>query len=180
MLCTSYKEISTGGCARRLYVEEVIMARGPIVVGVDGSQSSLDALRFAAKEAAKERAEDGLDLVVVHVRRLPWAMTSETVAPVSQAADLIARETEEAVKQLLEGSTVTWRWFLREGDPARELVRVAEEQQARAIAVGGHKHGALTAALVRSVDSSLVHLYCGTLFIVRPDVREPAEPALPV
>jgi hypothetical protein len=70
-------------------------------------------------------------------------------------------------------------WVTRVGELASELVRVAEEQQARAIAVGGHEHGALTAALVRSVDSSLVHLYCGTLFIVRTDVRTPVEPSLP-
>jgi nucleotide-binding universal stress UspA family protein len=159
--------------------KEVIMARGPIVVGVDGTQSSLDALEFAVKEASKERAEDGLDLVIVHVRRLPWSMSSETVAPVSAAVDEVARETEDEIKRRLQGATVTWRWMLREGDPARELVRVADEQKARAIAVGGHKHGALTAALVRSVDSSLVHLYCGTLFIVRPDVRVPVEASLP-
>jgi nucleotide-binding universal stress UspA family protein len=151
------------------------MARGPIVVGVDGTPSSLDALEFAVKEATKERAEDGLDLVVVHVRRLPWSMSTETAAPQSQALDEVARDTEDAVKRQLEGASVTWRWVLRDGDAAHELVRVADEQQARAIAVGGHKHGALTAALVRSVDSSLVHLYCGTLFIVRPDVRKAVE-----
>jgi nucleotide-binding universal stress UspA family protein len=155
------------------------MARGPIVVGVDGTQSSWDALDFAVKEASKERAEDGLDLLVVHVSRLPWAMSSDTVAPVSAAVEEVARETEDEAKRRLQGASVTWRWVRRTGDTARELVRVADEQQARAIAVGGHKHGALTAALVRSVDSSLVHMYCGTLFIVRPDVRALSEPALP-
>jgi nucleotide-binding universal stress UspA family protein len=151
------------------------MARGPIVVGVDGTPSSMEALEFAVKEATKERADDGLDLVVVHVRRLAWSMSTETAAPQSQALDEVVRDTEDAVKVQLQGAGVTWRWVLRDGDPARELVRVADEQQARAIAVGGHKHGALTAALVHSVDSSLVHLYCGTLFIVRPDARKPAE-----
>jgi nucleotide-binding universal stress UspA family protein len=145
------------------------MARGPIVVGVDGSESSLDALRFAAQHASKDRAEEGLDLVVVHVRTRPWMMTTQTIAPVAEAADTIAQQAEDDVKRLLFGSPVTWRWVSREGDPARELVKVAEEKQARAIAVGGHKHGAFTSALVRSVDSSLVHLYCGTLYIVRPD-----------
>jgi nucleotide-binding universal stress UspA family protein len=155
------------------------VARGPIVVGVDGTPSSLEALSFAVKEAGKERADDGLDLVIVHVRRLPWSMSTETAAPQSQALEAVARETEDAVKRQLQGARVTWRWVLREGDPARELVRVADEQQARAIAVGGHKHGALSAALVRSVDSSLVHMYCGTLFIVRPDVRKPADSVMP-
>jgi nucleotide-binding universal stress UspA family protein len=155
------------------------MARGPIVVGVDGTESSLGALRFAAHHAAKDRAEDGLDLLVVHVRTRPWMVTSQTVAPVSEAVETIAEDAEDAVKRELYGSTVTWRWLIREGDPAKELVKVAEEKDARAIAVGGHKHGKFTAALVRSVDSSLVHLYCGTLYIVRPDAR-PSRPPVPV
>ncbi len=155
------------------------MAKGPIVVGVDGTKCSLDALNFAVGEAGKARADDGLDLVIVHVRHVPWTMSSEAAAPVSEAMDEVERETEDAVKRQLEGALITWRWVVREGDPARELVRVAKEQHARAIAVGGHRHGALTAALVRSVDSSLVHTYGGTLFIVRPDDHEEREPALP-
>lgn len=155
------------------------MARGSIVVGVDGTKSSLDALRFAAATASKDRDEHGLDLLVVHVKRLPWAVSSTTLAPITETVETIAREAEDAAKALLAEYLVTWRWVLREGDPARELIKVAKQTEARAIAVGGHRHGPLTSALVRSVDTSLVHGYCGTLFIVRPDERpaaaEPAE-----
>jgi hypothetical protein len=76
---------------------------------VDGTQSSLEALEFAAGEASKDRAEDGLDLVVVHVRHLPWAMSSDTLAPVNDAVEEVARDAEDAVKRLLEGAGVTWR-----------------------------------------------------------------------
>jgi nucleotide-binding universal stress UspA family protein len=156
-----------------------MMARGPIVVGVDGTPPSLEALRFAVGEAKKQRADDGLDLVVVHVRHLPWTLSSNTLAPMTETLDTLAFDTERAVKEELAGVMVTWRWVPREGDPAKELVRVANEHHARAIAVGGHRHGALTAALVHSVDASLVHTYGGTLFIVRPEAGD-AEQVVPV
>jgi nucleotide-binding universal stress UspA family protein len=155
------------------------MARGPIVVGVDGTQPSLEALRFAVSEAEKRRADDGLDLVVVHVRHLPWSLSSSTLAPMTETLETLAVQTERAVKEELAAVMVTWRWVPREGDPAKELVRVAKEYHARAIAVGGHRHGTLTAALVHSVDSSLVHTYGGTLYIVRPEAND-GEPAVPV
>lgn len=145
------------------------MPKGPIVVGVDGIEPSLDALRFARDAARRERAEDGLDLVVVHVRRSPWTgWTAEAAAPVLEAVDDIERDAEAAVRGVLSGDFITWRWVVAQGDPAREIIRVANDVGARAIAVGGHRHGAFTSALVRSVDAGLVHAYEGTLLIVRP------------
>ncbi len=148
--------------------EEAVMPKGPIVVGVDGSEASADALRFARDAARKERADDGLDLVVVHVRHAPWSgVSAETALPVADTLDEIERDTERTVRRLLDGDFVTWRWVVRDGDPAKEIVAAAEEVDARAIAVGGHRHGLFTSALVRSVDASLVHSYPGTLLIVR-------------
>ena len=59
---------------------------------------------------------------------------------------------------------------VRGGDPARELVKEANEQHAAAIAIGGHHHSAIGGALVHSVAASLIHEFAGSLVIVRGEL----------
>jgi nucleotide-binding universal stress UspA family protein len=145
------------------------MREGPIVVGVDESAESMHALAKMVELASADRATEGTDLVVVFVRSRGWMAG---VAPQAQvemvtALDEMQHDVERKVQGAMEGSPLAWKFVVREGDPAHELIHEAEVQGAAGIAVGGHRHSPIGGVLVHSVEARLVHTYDGSLLIMR-------------
>ena len=106
-----------------------------LVVGVDETGESQNALARAAELA---RAA-GLSLVVVHVRHVPVLaeMSAMTIGPATQDLDPIEDATRRASEKVLEETGVDWEFVVRSGDPAHELMAVADDRSAVAIVVGG-------------------------------------------
>lgn len=122
-----------------------------LLVGVDGSDTSLRAGAYAAGMARRQRAR----LVVLYVRPFSavagfsaGAATSMQEAYHSVAADL--RQTAEEQGARLGIDIV---FVERNGNPFAEIVRLADEIQADAVIVG-----ASTKAGHRFVGSLAVHL----------------------
>jgi len=137
-----------------------------LVVGVDDTDDSKNALARAAELA---RADD-VRLVVVHVRHIPVMaeMSAWTIGPAQQGLDTIEAATRQASEDVLQGTGVNWEFVIRSGDPAHELMAVANDRSA-AIVVGGRPHRAALSGLVGSVDAALVHRFHGSVFVVRGD-----------
>ena len=152
------------------------MREGPVVVGVDGTPESLRALSKMAELVTEKRAAGGLDLVVVFVRSSGWTGgLSQAQAELVKALDEAESDAEREVKAALDGVNLTWRFVVRSGDPAHELIQEAEEQEAAGIAVGGHRHSTIGGVLVHSVESRLVHAYDGSLLILRDPASAPSS-----
>jgi nucleotide-binding universal stress UspA family protein len=64
---------------------------------------------------------------------------------------------------------VSKEFVIRSGDPAHELMAMADDRSAVAIVVGGKPHKAALSGLVGSVDAALVHRFHGSVLIVRGD-----------
>jgi nucleotide-binding universal stress UspA family protein len=149
------------------------MRHRPLVVGVDGSPESVLALGEAVHLAEQHAGEGGLDIVVVFVRQVPWAvMAYDASSAVNSALDEIEAEVRRQAEDALWGRNLSWRVEVRVGEPAHELVGVALEHSAQMIVVGGHRHGVVGAALTRAVNSELVHGFAGSLLIVRPPLAD--------
>jgi nucleotide-binding universal stress UspA family protein len=148
------------------------MRHRPLVVGVDGSPQSGLALAEAVHLAERHAGEGGLDLVVAFVRQLSWAAMSIAGSEVSSALDEMEAGVRRQAEDALWGRNLSWRVEVRVGEPAHELVQVALEHGAQMIVVGGHRHGAVGAALTRAVNSELVHGFEGSLLIIRPPVAD--------
>ncbi|MET9730996.1 universal stress protein [Streptomyces sp. NPDC006458] len=106
-----------------------------IMVGVDGSDSSLRAAAYASGLARRQRAL----LAVVYVQPVP-AAGAALGAPVAEATgeiaeDLVAqiREAAERVKGIFD---VRWEFHTLRGDPYSGLVQAADELKADAVVVG--------------------------------------------
>ncbi|MFE6287261.1 universal stress protein [Streptomyces sp. NPDC057877] len=106
-----------------------------IVVGVDGSDSSLRAAAYAGGLARRQRAL----LAVVYVQPL-LAGGAALGAPVADTTDEIAedlvaqiRDATERVKDIYE---IRWEFHTFRGDPYNGLVRAADELKADAVVVG--------------------------------------------
>jgi nucleotide-binding universal stress UspA family protein len=119
----------------------------PLVVGYDGSEPSQTALQRGFDEA-KER---GTAIVIVVVAGIQYG-SIDPLDPMSGIAaippipaegpveiqPILAMAREKLATAGVEGRV---EWSL--GDPAAEIVRIAEQVNAKTIVVGNHHHSAL-------------------------------------
>ncbi|MFI1564804.1 universal stress protein [Streptomyces sp. NPDC020490] len=133
----------------------------PIVVGVDGSESSRAALRWAARQAELTGAE----LRPVQAWRLPPALGMPAgygEADFEEQARDSLRLTVEEVLGEHPGVPVTPQ--VVEGHPAAVLTEAAEH--AGLLVVGSHGHGAFAGMLLGSVSQHCVqHAACPVLVV---------------
>ncbi|MFS8197717.1 universal stress protein [Streptomyces sp. CWNU-52B] len=106
-----------------------------IMVGVDGSESSLRAASYAGGLARRQRAL----LTLVYVQPVMAAGAALGV-PVAETTDQIAeelvRDIQEAAEQVKGIFDVRWEFHTFRGDPYNGLVQAAEELTADAVVVG--------------------------------------------
>ncbi|GAA1071741.1 universal stress protein [Nocardiopsis composta] len=131
---------------------------GRIVVGVDGSELSDAALRFALDEAART----GSELTVVHAWHPPVPYYTDTfIASVDFDRDTFLLRTREAVQASVDkarteaGADVPVHVSLVEDQPAHALLTAGED--ADMIAVGSRGRGGFRGLLLGSVSQSLLH-----------------------
>lgn len=126
-----------------------------ILVGIDGSRTSLRASAFAAGLARRQSSR----LVLVYVVATPvWAAISP--APAGAAAQQLVDDVIHEVRTLIQARyadlDVPVRFLVRAGDPLDGIRRTADEVKADLIAVGasesaGHRLiGSLAGRLVRA------------------------------
>ena len=149
---------------------------GTIVVGVDGSDASHEALRWAAEEARLRDAR----LVAVHV----WSFVpaapigdpgmlampaGDLAGQLSAESDAATSALESAVTDALGADhTVEIDRKVVEGDAGEALV--AEATDADLIVVGSHGRTGLKAALLGSVSRHVVdHSPCPVVVVKSPD-----------
>jgi nucleotide-binding universal stress UspA family protein len=126
-----------------------------IVLGVDGSDGSIQAARVAGRLTA----DLGAELTAVHVRQV----TPMAWSPVPVASD--PQETLGAIEELARKRTaqaldpldIPWTFRVRAGDPAAELEQAAAEQRADLIVVGSQGHTVMHRLLPGSVSTRLIH-----------------------
>ena len=148
---------------------------GSIVVGVDGSDASHDALRWAAEEAKLRSAT----LVALHawsfVPAQPIGDPGMLAVPAGDLAGQLNAETDAAqigLDQAVEdalgaGSDVQLERRLVEGDAGEALV--AASRDAVLVVVGSHGRSGFKAALLGSVSRHVVdHAACPVVVVKSP------------
>ncbi|MBL7488033.1 universal stress protein [Frankia sp. AgB1.9] len=139
--------------------------RRPVVVGIDGSDLSIAALRWAAHSAAVR----GVPLRVVHASGGYDPMYAEVL--VAAQSSLVRRATDvlaQAVALGLDGALdITVDTVLSPDSAVRALLREARDSQL--LVVGTRGHGGLARLLLGSVSHQCVlHAACDVA-VVRPE-----------
>ncbi|GAA1710768.1 universal stress protein [Fodinicola feengrottensis] len=130
---------------------------GPLVilVGVDGSDSSMHAAAYAAGMARRHGAE----LVIVYVGSTPQmsALVPSLAGSVEETLEEVAQDLRKQIEEAASREhTLNYRFLSVHGDPYTELTRIADETRADAVVVGaseqaGHRLvGSIAVRLVRS------------------------------
>lgn len=138
---------------------------GGIVVGIDGSPSSLAALRWALDQAERT----GATLRAVHA----WERPSAWGQPVPvYPGDHLERDADERLAQIIEAATADRRpvevsRMVVKGDPASALLD--ESEGADLLVVGSRGHGGFAGALLGSVSQKCVHHATCPVVVVRAE-----------
>jgi nucleotide-binding universal stress UspA family protein len=132
-----------------------------IVIGVDGSESSLHALAAGADLAE----QTGSQLSVVFVRDPSLAGNAGAGEPAGASVSGEAaaeRGARERTFDALRDRHLAWSFDTAAGDVTHELENVAQRRHAPLIIVGGHRHdaregvGSVTEHLVRDLSVSVL------------------------
>ena len=160
-------------------------ATGRIVVGVDGSNASDVALRWAAHEAVMRN----VPLTVLHVvaPAIPPGGLGYTLAPLPTNYNDLAMEDGRRVlasaRRVLDevagpGEQLTSDVELAEAPPIPALIDVSKDAQM--IVVGSRGRGALSRALLGSVSTALIHHAHCPVAVIHDDVDGTADAGGPV
>ncbi|NJP53244.1 universal stress protein [Streptomyces sp. SBST2-5] len=143
----------------------------PITAGVDGSEESLAALAWAAREAVRR----GLPLRVVHA----WRFQSHDAV---DAGDAVTQEgwvresVGGAIREVVERHPdVEVSTDILEGDAVETLVRVAGESEM--LVLGSRGHGRIMGFLVGSVGQQVIVEATRPVVFVRAGDQPSAEAA---
>ncbi|WP_051191935.1 universal stress protein [Microbacterium luticocti] len=145
---------------------------GPVLVGVDGSDSSIDALRHAARLA------QALDAPLEAVTVWEYPAFADYYAVVDWSPEADAQATlESAIDQAFGGAPPTGlrRTVLR-GPTARALIDAS--RRAGMLVLGSRGHGGFAGLLLGSVSAACAaHARCPVLIVHgRHDDRDLGEP----
>lgn len=136
--------------------------QGLIVVGVDGSQESREALLWAAGQAKLSGAS--LDVVAAWTFPETWGWSIAALNDVDPEADT-RRMLEVTVKEVL-GSEADAHLKIVEGRPAPVLLRAAED--AELLVVGSRGRGAFAGLVLGSVSEHCLHHASCPVVVVHP------------
>ena len=125
-----------------------------ILVGVDGSRTSLRAAAYAAGLARRQ----GCRLLAVYVSKMPpgAGMAPGGAAVMDETFEQVANELKQLMFSRSAETGVAAEFRTVHGDPMTELTKIADETRADALVVGGSEHlghrvvGSLAARLVRA------------------------------
>ncbi|MFZ0667357.1 MAG: universal stress protein [Acidimicrobiales bacterium] len=130
-----------------------------VVVGIDGSDASVEALRWAAGYAS----ETGAKVVALRAWHYPWAMQTAPQQVDQTVTSQVAGELKDAISRA--GVAADVEPLVKEGHAS--IVLVKESEHADLLVVGLHGHSAVHDLLLGSVSLHCVSRSVCPVVVVR-------------
>lgn len=151
--------------------EDVGLEAGRVVVGIDGSELSVDATRVAFDEASARRA----GLTLMHVWNAPSYSTSGVVVPDSFTLAEAHSDELRAMAETVAGFAEKYpdvhvEQRLRQGRPAKVLADAS--RGAALVVVGSRGHGGFASLMLGSTSRSLLHHTYAPVLVVKPGTSD--------
>lgn len=146
-----------------------------ILLPVDGSELSLEAVRFAVRmllaglhgDVVLANVQESASLYEVLVAHDP-----EVIDRVSAEAGVHALQGAQA---LLDAAGVEYECEVAKGDPAHTIVDIAERFGCDLIVMGARGQSSLRSAMLGSVSNEVLHASAVPVVIVKPDAAMAVE-----
>ncbi|GAB3678785.1 universal stress protein [Halopiger thermotolerans] len=138
-----------------------------VLVAYDGSDPAQQAVTYAFDEYADEDEE----LVLLRVVEVADSLTEASVQAVEETLadrrETASEDLHEDLAELVATEDVDFRVETAAGDPAREVVRFAEENDVDHIIVGSHGREGVSRVLLGSVAEKIVRRAPVSVTVVR-------------
>jgi nucleotide-binding universal stress UspA family protein len=140
-----------------------------ILLPVDGSELSLEAVRFAVRLA---RSGLRVSAVLANVQE-PASLYELVVAHDAEVIDRISAEAGAhalaSAERLLNQSSVPFESEVAKGDPAHTLIDILERYGCNMVIMGARGKGTLRSALLGSVSHEMLHAAGVPVMIIKPE-----------
>jgi nucleotide-binding universal stress UspA family protein len=140
-----------------------------ILLPVDGSELSLEAVRFAIRMVLAGLRADAVLANVQEPATLYELLVAHDPEVINRVADEAGQHTLESAKELLNAAGVAYECEVAKGDPAHTIVDIAERFACDLIVMGARGNSALRSAMLGSVSNEVLHASPVPVVIVKPD-----------
>ena len=128
-----------------------------LLVAVDGSQHSDQAVQFAAA-FVKEHGPAELHLVNVEPKPIAWQTHGMEPEAIHAHLTSLSHQTMKPAQEILKAAGVPCHVHTRIGEIAEELVALADKLACDTIVIGTRGLGAITGFALGSVSRKVLHL----------------------
>jgi nucleotide-binding universal stress UspA family protein len=140
-----------------------------LLIATDGSRASATAVHDGVELAH----ELGARVLFVFVKAWPSGLLGEPFYQRKlshESAD--ARKAVEEAMEVADEFGVEADWEILQGEPAREIIGLADERDADLIVVGSRGLGAVAGTLLGSISRAIVHEADRPVLVARPRARD--------
>lgn len=145
-----------------------------LLIPVDGSELSLEAVRFAVRVLLA-----GLhgEVVLANVQE-PATLYELIVAHDPDVIDQVSADAGlhalQGARALLDAAQVAYECEVAKGDPAHTIIDISERFACDLIVMGARGTSALRSAMLGSVSNEVLHASAIPVMIVKPDAASDA------
>lgn len=140
-----------------------------ILLPVDGSELSLEAVRFAIRMVLAGLRADAVLANVQEPASLYELLVAHDPEVINRVADEAGKHTLASAQELLNAAGVEYECEVAKGDPAHTIVDIAERFACDLIVMGARGNSATRSAMLGSVSNEVLHASAIPVVIVKPD-----------
>ncbi len=140
-----------------------------LLIPVDGSELSLEAVRFAVRVLLAGLRGEVVLANVQEPASLYEMIVSQDPEVIDQASADAGVHALQAARALLDAAEVAYECEVAKGDPAHTIIEISERFACDLIVMGARGTSALRSAMLGSVSNEVLHASAVPVMIVKPD-----------
>lgn len=140
-----------------------------ILLPVDGSELSLEAVRFAIRMVLAGLRADAVLVNVQEPANLYELLMVHDPELINRASADAGLHALQPAQELLDAAGVQYECEVAKGDPAHTIIDIAERFACDLVVMGARGNSAVRSAMLGSVSNEVLHASPIPVMIVKPD-----------
>ena len=140
-----------------------------LLIPVDGSELSLEAVRFAVRVLLAGLRGEVVLANVQEPASLYELIVADDPEVIDQASADAGVHALQGARALLDAAEVNYECEVAKGDPAHTIIDISERFACDLIVMGARGTSALRSAMLGSVSNEVLHASAIPVMIVKPD-----------